>query len=295
MQDAKCAFVQQIPTLVGIPTRETLMLVAGPLLRSWRDAILRQQSLSGSVQLPVRTTPVLPALGVNLLQAEACSASRGDGAAAHADVHRDGRLPPPRGLRQPAPMPAADEQRQRAPLPLSAAALTQATQAVASGGPPTAAVVRPQVRPALLPEPTVASGVGGAVRPAERATWCGAQASSTAHAIPPWSCAPPGAAWGGQGDPGPGAPPLNVHTAAAAAARGGSKLCVHPGCLKGAIGKLKLCIAHGGGKRCEAPGCHKAAQGQKPLCKAHGGGRRCKFPGCKPPSQPRPSPLRGRV
>ena len=73
---------------------------------------------------------------------------------------------------------------------------------------------------------------------------------------------------------------MYTSAAGAAAARSGSKLCLHPGCSKGAIGKLKLCIAHGGGKRCEAPGCHKAAQGQKPLCKAHGGGRRCKFPGC---------------
>ena len=81
----------------------------------------------------------------------------------------------------------------------------------------------------------------------------------------------------------------------------------------GAIGKLRLCIAHGGGKRCSVAGCNKAAQGQKPLCKvsllsccgndpvpvatlnhlafvcwtwpafvvqAHGGGRRCKFEGC---------------
>jgi len=64
--------------------------------------------------------------------------------------------------------------------------------------------------------------------------------------------------------------------------RGGasSKNCIHPGCSKGAIGKLRLCIAHGGGKRCTVDGCNKAAQGQKPLCKAHGGGRRCTHPGC---------------
>ena len=64
--------------------------------------------------------------------------------------------------------------------------------------------------------------------------------------------------------------------------RGGAstKSCIHPGCTKGAIGKLRLCIAHGGGKRCSVNGCNKAAQGQKPLCKAHGGGRRCKFEGC---------------
>ena len=36
--------------------------------------------------------PVLPALGVNLLQAEACSASRGDGAAPSAD--KKGSTPP---------------------------------------------------------------------------------------------------------------------------------------------------------------------------------------------------------
>merc|ERR1719240_41482 len=59
-----------------------------------------------------------------------------------------------------------------------------------------------------------------------------------------------------------------------------SKSCIHPGCTKGAIGKLRLCIAHGGGKRCTVAGCNKAAQGQKPLCKAHGGGRRCKYPDC---------------
>ena len=59
-----------------------------------------------------------------------------------------------------------------------------------------------------------------------------------------------------------------------------AKHCIHPGCTKGAIGKLRLCIAHGGGKRCSVAGCNKAAQGQKPLCKAHGGGRRCKHPGC---------------
>jgi len=59
-----------------------------------------------------------------------------------------------------------------------------------------------------------------------------------------------------------------------------AKNCIHPGCTKGAIGKLRLCIAHGGGKRCTVQGCNKAAQGQKPLCKAHGGGRRCKHPGC---------------
>ncbi len=59
-----------------------------------------------------------------------------------------------------------------------------------------------------------------------------------------------------------------------------AKNCVHPGCTKGAIGKLKLCIAHGGGKRCSVAGCDKAAQGQQPLCKGHGGGRRCKHPGC---------------
>jgi len=59
-----------------------------------------------------------------------------------------------------------------------------------------------------------------------------------------------------------------------------TKHCIHPGCTKGAIGKLRLCIAHGGGKRCSVDGCQKAAQGQKPLCKAHGGGRRCKHPGC---------------
>ena len=59
-----------------------------------------------------------------------------------------------------------------------------------------------------------------------------------------------------------------------------NKHCIHPGCTKGAIGKLRLCIAHGGGKRCSHEGCNKAAQGQKPLCKAHGGGRRCKHPGC---------------
>ncbi|KAL1523128.1 hypothetical protein AB1Y20_018084 [Prymnesium parvum] len=62
--------------------------------------------------------------------------------------------------------------------------------------------------------------------------------------------------------------------------RSNTKNCVYPGCTKGAIGKLKLCIAHGGGKRCTVPGCNKAAQGQQPLCKAHGGGRRCQFPGC---------------
>ena len=62
--------------------------------------------------------------------------------------------------------------------------------------------------------------------------------------------------------------------------RTSSKSCVYLGCTKGAIGKLKLCIAHGGGKRCTVAGCNKAAQGQKPLCKAHGGGRRCKFPDC---------------
>lgn len=62
--------------------------------------------------------------------------------------------------------------------------------------------------------------------------------------------------------------------------RSTSKNCIYPGCTKGAIGKLKLCIAHGGGKRCTVPGCNKAAQGQQPLCKAHGGGRRCQFPGC---------------
>ena len=65
-----------------------------------------------------------------------------------------------------------------------------------------------------------------------------------------------------------------------AAQRTSSKNCVYPGCMKGAIGKLKLCIAHGGGKRCTVPGCNKAAQGQQPLCKSHGGGRRCQFPGC---------------
>lgn len=59
-----------------------------------------------------------------------------------------------------------------------------------------------------------------------------------------------------------------------------TKNCIHPGCTKGAIGKLRLCIAHGGGKRCSVQGCNKAAQGQRPLCKAHGGGRRCKFDGC---------------
>ena len=64
------------------------------------------------------------------------------------------------------------------------------------------------------------------------------------------------------------------------AQRSSSKNCNYPGCMKGAIGKLKLCIAHGGGKRCTVPGCNKAAQGQQPLCKAHGGGRRCQFPGC---------------
>lgn len=59
-----------------------------------------------------------------------------------------------------------------------------------------------------------------------------------------------------------------------------TKNCIHPGCTKGAIGKLRLCIAHGGGKRCSVQGCNKAAQGQRPLCKAHGGGRRCKYEGC---------------
>ena len=33
-----------------------------------------------------------------------------------------------------------------------------------------------------------------------------------------------------------------------------TKTCVHPGCTKGAIGKLRLCIAHGGGKRCSVQG-----------------------------------------
>eukprot|EP00966_Prymnesium_polylepis_P073208 1699999-Prymnesium_polylepis.1 len=91
----------------------------------------------------------------------------------------------------------------------------------------------------------------------------------------------------------PGAPPMGMaapvhHTMFApggmlggvAAQRSSSKNCVFPGCMKGAIGKMKLCIAHGGGKRCTVPGCNKAAQGQQPLCKAHGGGRRCQFPGC---------------
>jgi hypothetical protein len=32
-----------------------------------------------------------------------------------------------------------------------------------------------------------------------------------------------------------------------------TKNCIHLGCTKGAIGKLRLCIAHGGGKRCSMP------------------------------------------
>ena len=79
-----------------------------------------------------------------------------------------------------------------------------------------------------------------------------------------------------------GAAMLGVGRPMHVAGRGGAstKNCIHPGCTKGAIGKLRLCIAHGGGKRCSYQGCNKAAQGQKPLCKSHGGGRRCKFEGC---------------
>jgi len=72
-----------------------------------------------------------------------------------------------------------------------------------------------------------------------------------------------------------GVPPAGPRPSASS-----TKHCIHPGCVKGAIGKLRLCIAHGGGKRCSEEGCNKAAQGQMPLCKMHGGGRRCKHPGC---------------
>jgi len=78
-----------------------------------------------------------------------------------------------------------------------------------------------------------------------------------------------------------GAPAVGLGRSMQVASRGAStKNCIHPGCTKGAIGKLRLCIAHGGGKRGSMQGCNKAAQGPTPLCKAHGGGRRCKFEGC---------------
>lgn len=58
------------------------------------------------------------------------------------------------------------------------------------------------------------------------------------------------------------------------------KKCMFNGCLKGARGASRLCIAHGGGQRCQKPGCNKGAESRTAFCKAHGGGKRCQMLGC---------------
>jgi hypothetical protein len=59
-----------------------------------------------------------------------------------------------------------------------------------------------------------------------------------------------------------------------------TKICSHPGCVKGARGSSGRCIAHGGGRRCQKGGCSKGAEGKTIFCKAHGGGKRCEHLGC---------------
>ncbi|CAK9022538.1 Probable WRKY transcription factor 19 (WRKY DNA-binding protein 19), partial [Durusdinium trenchii] len=62
---------------------------------------------------------------------------------------------------------------------------------------------------------------------------------------------------------------------------GGGRRCEFEDCMKSAIGKSLLCIAHGGQrkKRCTEEGCEKGAL-KGGYCVSHGGGRRCEFEDC---------------
>ena len=136
-------------------------------------------------------------------------------------------------------------------------------------------VVRPQVRPALLPEPTVASGVGGAVRPAERATWCGAQRlarrPTPSHGGAARRPAPRGEARVVRA-PAPRRATCTRRPPRPPAAVRISCACI-PSCLKGAIGKLKLCIAHGGGKALRgSAGATRQRKGRSPSARPTAGG-----------------------